>query len=74
MSKRIEGGDLDWATDEDGNNGVQLQVDGNDVVSITDVMDDGKAHIIVWASSHPDSTIAWEGFVNVRERDGDDNE
>jgi hypothetical protein len=64
----IAGGDLDWSADEDGDNGVQLQVDGNDIVSITDVMTDGKAHVVVWASSHPDSAIAWEGFVNVRER------
>lgn len=74
MNKRIESGDLDWRTDEDGNNGVQLQVDGNDVVSITDVMTDGKAHIIVWASSHPDSVIAWEGTINVRERQADEDD
>lgn len=72
MSKRIEEGDLSWGTDG-GDDDVQLQVDGNDVVSISDVRTDGTAHIIVWASSHPDSVIAWEGYVNVRERAADED-
>lgn len=72
-ARKIEEGALSWGIDG-GDDDVQLQVDGNDVVSISDVRTDGKAHIIVWASSHPDSTIAWEGYVNVRERQDDESE
>lgn len=72
MSKRIEDGALDWGVDTDGDS-AQLQVDGNDVVSISHISTNGKAHIIVWATSHPDSTIAWEGYVNVRERQGEED-
>lgn len=64
----IEDGDLSWDVDDQGNDGAILQVDGSDVVSISDVTMDGRSHVIVWASSHPDSTIAWEGWINVRER------
>jgi hypothetical protein len=72
MSKRIEDGELRWDVDMDGDS-AQLQVDGHDIVSISDVRTDGKAHIIVWATSHPDSTIVWEGYVNVRERQGEED-
>lgn len=64
----IETGDLDWGIDHGSNNEATLQVDGNDVVSISDVMTDGSAHVVVWKTSHPDSTVAWEGSINVRER------
>lgn len=68
----IAEGYLDWSIDHGLNNDATLQVDGNDMVAISDVMEDGSAHVVVWKTSHPDSTVAWEGFVNVRERKDED--
>lgn len=46
-----------------------LQVDGNDLAQISGINPEtGTAHMIVWATTHPDSTIAWQGPVNVLER------
>jgi len=65
-------GPLDWRVEDEGSE-VYLQVDGNDVVTIGDVGDDGTARIWVWASSHPDADKAWEGVVNVRERKAEED-
>lgn len=63
----VEQGVLEFTVEAD-RGSAQLQVDGNDIVSITGVQDDGYAHITVYASSHPDSPMAWSGTINVRER------
>lgn len=63
----IAEGPLDWTVDDEGAE-VHLQVDGHDVVTLGDIGEDGTARVWVWASSHPDSVTAWEGVVNVRER------
>lgn len=65
----LEEGELEWTLDlESSKHDCVLQVDGHDVFSVRDVGEDGSAHVTVWATSHPDSVVLFEGTVNVRER------
>lgn len=46
-----------------------LQIDGNDIVSITDIdREAGTALVTVHKSTHPDADTAWQGWVNIKER------
>lgn len=53
---------------------IGLQADGNDVVRITEIQDDGRARIVVYTSSDPLAEILFEGIINVRERRNMDEE
>ena len=64
----IDEGELDFIA-EPYDGGVALQVNGNDLVHITDADDEtGWAHITVFTSSDPNAIILFEGQINVRER------
>jgi hypothetical protein len=46
--------------------GAALQIDGNDLVHLTDISpDDGTARLTVFASSHEKAPILWAGTVNL---------
>lgn len=48
---------------------VCFQVDGNDIVHIErEPGTDGMAHIVVFASSHPEAEVLFEGRLNVTAR------
>jgi hypothetical protein len=65
MTKKIHIGQLEVQVDRPRHDDWYLQVDGNDIISITDVMDDGTAIVTVHSSTHPNATTAWQGTVNV---------
>lgn len=60
-------GDVEYIA-EPCDGGAYLQADGNDLVSITDVDDNGWGTITVFTSSDPNATVQWQGRINVRER------
>ncbi len=46
--------------------GAALQIDGNDLVHLTDISpDDGTARLTIFASSHEKAPILWTGTVNL---------
>lgn len=53
--------DVDWY-DHDS---MALQVDGNDLVQISDIAPDGTATVTVFASTVEDSPVLFTGTVNV---------
>jgi hypothetical protein len=54
--------DSDW---QDGN--LYFQIDGNDVMSITDIdTETGDAIVIVHASTHPNATTLFTGHINIK--------
>ena len=47
---------------------VAFQVDGQDLVHISEIDSDGNAFVIVFESSHPDAEVLFTGRINVAER------
>lgn len=64
----LEAGELDFdAEPYDG--GIAFQVDGCDLVHITDVDEEtGWGHITVFTSSDSNAAVLFSGPINVRER------
>ena len=44
---------------------VAFNVDGHDLVHISEIDADGNAFIIVYESSHPDAGVQFTGRINV---------
>jgi hypothetical protein len=44
---------------------IGFQIDGNDLIQITDIHTDGTAHVRVFTSTDPDASVLFEGTVNV---------
>lgn len=56
---------IDWMK----GTGFALQVDGNDLVHVTDIdRETGQALVRVFTSTDPDAAVLFEGTVNVLER------
>jgi len=47
---------------------VAFQVDGQDLVHVSEIDGDGNAIVIVYESSHPDAEVLFTGRINVAER------
>jgi flagellar basal body rod protein FlgC len=47
---------------------VAFQVDGQDLVHISEIDSDGNAFVIVFESSHPDAEVLYTGRINVSAR------
>jgi hypothetical protein len=61
--------DLEAAIDWMKYTGFAVQIEGHDIVHITDIdQDTGAATIRVFTSTHPDAAVLFEGVINVRER------
>lgn len=61
---RIEVG-IDWIK----SSGFAVQVDGMDLVHVTDIdAETGTALVRVFASTHPDAAVMFEAVINLRER------
>ncbi|MFE6966839.1 hypothetical protein ACFVAJ_17145 [Agromyces sp. NPDC057679] len=57
---------MEVTTDWPGSSAMTLQVEGNDLVSVTDIdWETGGAWIKVYESTHPDAAIIFEGRVNL---------
>lgn len=49
--------------------GFAVQVDGLDIVHVTDIDEEtGTAVVRVFSSTHPDATVLFEAVLNLRER------
>lgn len=60
---------LEFRADWLDSHGVAFQVDGQDLVHITDIdSETGIATVTVFSSSHPDATVLFTGEINVLER------
>jgi hypothetical protein len=46
-------------------NSLAFQIEGNDLVHVSDIDTDGTATITVFTSSHPDASIVFTAQVNV---------
>lgn len=54
---------VDWM----GRNDVCFQVEGSDIVHVTEIdSETGEARITVFASTHPEAEVIFRGTVNLR--------
>lgn len=59
-------GDLEASAEWDGTKAVRFQIDGNDLVSVVDIdWTSGSARVLVFASTHENADVIFEGHVNV---------
>jgi hypothetical protein len=67
--------ELDPGTDWYDGDSLAFQIDGHDLVHVSDInRETGVATIRVFTSTHPDAPVLFEGTVNVKERKEQDDD
>lgn len=69
---KMQQGDLDFQLSYEKGT-TYLGVDAHDLIVIESAGEDGMANVRVWDSTGPEAEIAWEGRVQIREREEEED-